>query len=1316
MKFKVTTLALLLTAVTASISLGAIRYVDDTGGVDAGTCLLIGSPCATISYALSVADQGDTIQVAAGVYTPVAGIAITLDYITVKGPNAGVSAVGRNTNYTDGPLACDVLEACIIGTGLGHIFSIEANNVRIDGFDLVGDPATTWAAVKVQGGYDRWTIDSNIIERVGQKKVGDTGNFSYGVFADANASTGSATMTGNEIFRNRFVELGRQNLAGSNKTAGMAIHIEGVSGASASCTTLNKFLCGVWVHGNQFEDLAVGQNVLNFAFDVNGKESSTAVNIIQDAQNASPNNGAVVEANFYDDDAVGLKKMDRGVVIGIGDSRVTEDNAAMLADVDAYVTNIGRKATISELVLADFYKSLYPTFYGPGSDVYYETLTLATDNSDTTASILFLEQTAAAPDLYKITVTNGVDAESVSYKVSLDSSGDLNLRQGARLLFDGDLSNGVSTNGVTQIDLAGTVGDDLLTLDFNNGNPTPYDNPGIDFDGGDGFDKIILRGDEQLTHQTIEMTGVDSGRIYFEPTVGPGISRKTYTAGTTTTVLFSNLEPIDDVLIVNGAYAVTAPDDTNNEINIINGPFRFGFETFQINSGQDATFEEINFANKKNVHVYGANNTVPGDDDADDVLTIFTVDGDEPPLLLNINLYGGDALGNADASDDYFVVRPSKDFAISVNGGSEFNDDYVFLDCANTDALCNPSAFLALVPGGGTYSAMSGVGFMDVVVSNVEEAAPTIASDLQIKKELIGFAADGAHPGDDIEYRVTVTNFAGAPVDLTTTPLWITDVVDHRLSLVEQSVVVESGSVQVAGNNTAMLWRIDDDAVFAVGESYSMTYKVIVNTLLTTEDVHNYASILNPNTVHNQYADNGAVYEDIGLASLDVIEVYGFPIKAAIQASLFYETEAGPRYMVGLYGGAKDPAQGNLGALLCRVPDTNPSVGWDGGLGNLWYSCGEGLPAKDGLFSPLVVTDMYQDSAGRIWLTTWGFEGLYYSDDGAQTWTSAGVDLSGGIGGAPDGLPDGFAQIYAITEDILGTLFISANNGEVYRSFDRGTTWQKAKQLPLGSADTAYSLESDPTVAGKLYAGTFGDGLYITTDFAETWAKPASAGLLNGYVYDIEVDPVTGNLFVGTAKGIFYSADDGATWTGLNNAFPFPTNPPEIRAIAFDENGQLFASTWGQGVWNSPDWTASSLSVFALKNTNVMNMAVSRGKVFTLADNGLTASFRYTSSSRSTSNEEVDGLEVPTDFALEQNYPNPFNPTTSIQFNLPLTQNVNLSVFDILGRRVATLVNGQLPAGKHNVTFEASGLPSGMYLYRLSTPNGSISQKMILMK
>ncbi|NQV74036.1 T9SS type A sorting domain-containing protein [bacterium] len=511
-----------------------------------------------------------------------------------------------------------------------------------------------------------------------------------------------------------------------------------------------------------------------------------------------------------------------------------------------------------------------------------------------------------------------------------------------------------------------------------------------------------------------------------------------------------------------------------------------------------------------------------------------------------------------------------------------------------------------------------------------------------------------------------------------------------------------------------MLWRVDGDADFALGETATLTYKVIVNTLITTVNVDNWASILNIDPSMTQWV-TGAPLEHYAKQSLDILDVFGFPLKAAINSSLFIQTEAGPRYIVGLQGGAKDPAQTGLGAVLCRVPSTNKLVGWDGGLGNLWYSCGKGLPNISNIPLPLYVTDLFQDSAGRIWLTSWGNEGLFYSDDGAQTWVNANLDISGGLGGAPDGIPDGFAQVYSITEDILGTLFIAANNGDIYRSFDRGVTWQKAKQLPMGAADTAFAMIADPTVPGKLFAGTFGDGMYVSTDFGETWTKPTGTGLASGYVFDLEFDPLSGNLFAGTANGLYYTADAGVTWNSLNSAFPVPSHSPEVRNLAFDQNGALFASTWGQGVWASSDWQAASLSLFALKTSNVLNISISENTVFALLEDGSVQSFRYTSSSLSTEIED-ELSEVPSEFVLSQNYPNPFNPTTSIEFSLPQTANINLTVFDVIGRQVAVLVSGQMAAGRHNVNFNASNLPSGMYLYRLSTPTGVITQKMILMK
>ena len=94
----------------------------------------------------------------------------------------------------------------------------------------------------------------------------------------------------------------------------------------------------------------------------------------------------------------------------------------------------------------------------------------------------------------------------------------------------------------------------------------------------------------------------------------------------------------------------------------------------------------------------------------------------------------------------------------------------------------------------------------------------------------------------------------------------------------------------------------------------------------------------------------------------------------------------------------------------------------------------------------------------------------------------------------------------------------------------------------------------------------------------------------------------------------------------------------------------------------------------------------------------------------------VEPAEQPETFSLDQNYPNPFNPTTKIHFDIPEHGPVLLEVFDIQGRRVATLVDQTLPAGAHTASFDAGPLPSGVYLYRLVTKHGLQSRKMTLTK
>ena len=85
-------------------------------------------------------------------------------------------------------------------------------------------------------------------------------------------------------------------------------------------------------------------------------------------------------------------------------------------------------------------------------------------------------------------------------------------------------------------------------------------------------------------------------------------------------------------------------------------------------------------------------------------------------------------------------------------------------------------------------------------------------------------------------------------------------------------------------------------------------------------------------------------------------------------------------------------------------------------------------------------------------------------------------------------------------------------------------------------------------------------------------------------------------------------------------------------------------------------------------------------------------------------------------FALDQNYPNPFNPSTKIGFSIPNASEVTVIVYNALGQHVATLLDSQMSAGAHQVTFDGTRLSSGLYFYRLITGSKSLTGKMMLVK
>jgi len=150
---------------------------------------------------------------------------------------------------------------------------------------------------------------------------------------------------------------------------------------------------------------------------------------------------------------------------------------------------------------------------------------------------------------------------------------------------------------------------------------------------------------------------------------------------------------------------------------------------------------------------------------------------------------------------------------------------------------------------------------------------------------------------------------------------------------------------------------------------------------------------------------------------------------------------------------------------------------------------------------------------------------------------------------------------------------------------------------------------------------------------------------------------------------------------------------------------------WRKIGWIEGDGTTTEPNSYSFTDENVMSGTY----YYRLKQIDFDGSFNYSNVI------EVD-VNSPTEFALEQNYPNPFNPTTKIKFTIPVTLNeveatlVTLKVFDILGNEITTLINEERPAGSYKVEYWAEFLPSGVYLYTLSSGNFFSAKKMILLK
>ena len=299
-----------------------------------------------------------------------------------------------------------------------------------------------------------------------------------------------------------------------------------------------------------------------------------------------------------------------------------------------------------------------------------------------------------------------------------------------------------------------------------------------------------------------------------------------------------------------------------------------------------------------------------------------------------------------------------------------------------------------------------------------------------------------------------------------------------------------------------------------------------------------------------------------------------------------------------------------------------------------------------------MVCSIVIDGSGNKWIGTWG--GLAKFD--GTNWTVYNASNSG--------LPDNMVHCIAI--DGSGNKWIGTWVG--LAKFD-GTNWTvyKASNSRLPD-DDVLSIAIDGS--GNKWIGTGGNGLAKFDGTNWTVYDESNSGLPGNSVSYIAIDG-SGNKWIGTRGGL--AKFDDMNWTVYNTSNSgLPDN--NVLSIAIDGSGNKWIGTDGRG-----------LAVYR------------EGGIVAVEENLLQ-------------------MSVPQCFELEPNYPNPFNAATTISFALAKSAFVRLTIYDLLGKKVCTLLNKKMEKGCYQIKWEAEGLASGIYVCCLETETKFAARKVTLLK
>ena len=369
------------------------------------------------------------------------------------------------------------------------------------------------------------------------------------------------------------------------------------------------------------------------------------------------------------------------------------------------------------------------------------------------------------------------------------------------------------------------------------------------------------------------------------------------------------------------------------------------------------------------------------------------------------------------------------------------------------------------------------------------------------------------------------------------------------------------------------------------------------------------------------------------------------------------------------------------------------------------------------------------------------FHSLYRSTDGGETWvntagqipvdtilslasagkyifagTNDGVCRSSDNGDTWERANTGFKWTGGAANQFAGvdTVLYVANSAGVYQSTDFGASWVPKNnglmtiQTPYGTY-TADALGIVSTPVGLFATQDLLGGAYLMRPEDTTWK---SIGLKTHWCIASALTALGTTIFAGTSEGVFMHDGNDSTWVQRKNGLP-----DNIEFCFFASTDSLLfihIGYAGGGIYVTSDsgkvWTPIGGTVFG--GVSVSAMAANKKYLFAGTQGGV---WRIPLADIATSVNDHRS-QLPAQYALYQNFPNPFNPSTVIRYQMPVNSRATLKVYDVLGREIATLVDGEQSAGTHSVTFNAAGISSGTYFYRFQAGTYSETKKITVLK